>query len=252
MSLTSDTPSPRLGVPFRVTISIGVKENVATLPNVYLPAFFGPEELGDERSTVHDAQGTLYRETLTLEAHARGPLRIGAAKMDAIDARDGKPKRFISNDLLLDVEGGPFTDVWSPVRAFFGLVAYALLPLAAIVAIVVLLFSRKAAKPSVQPAQTPPPPVSAQPPPDTLAQAIDRLRDRRTRAAVLDVRAALWRAAGASPGETLGDVVHRLRAAPQARRDAAARIECAAFIDDERLQSAIDEFLHGPAGGARA
>lgn len=252
MSLTSDTPSPRLGVPFRVTISIGVKENVPTLPNVYLPAFFGPEELGDERSTVHGAQGTLYRETLTLEAHARGPLRIGAAKMDAIDARDGKPKRFISNDLVLNVEGGPLLDVWSPVRAFLGLVAYTLLPLAAIVAIVVLLFRRKARSPRVQPVQPPPsPPAPVPAPVDTLSQAIERLRDRRSRAAVLEVRSAIWRAAGASPGETLGDVEHRLRSAPQAQREAAARIERAAFIDDERLQSAIDEFLHAAPGGVR-
>jgi hypothetical protein len=244
MALTSDTQQPRLNVPFTVTVSIQVKENVASLPNVYLPSFFGPEELGDERTYVHGRDGTLYRETLTLEAHASGPLHISPAKMDAIDARDGKPKRFSSNDLNLYVGGAALPNPLSAIVWFAAVVFYGGLALAAAFVVIAIFARRRAARPAVTEivaaADPPAPPV----PVDEYDVAVRALRERRDRAHVLEVRAALWRSAGANEGETLQDVLKRLAAGTEERRRLATLIEHAAFIEDSRLAGAIEDFLN--------
>lgn len=243
MTLTSDTPHPQLDVPFNVTVAIQVKENVPVLQNVYLPTFFGPEELGDVRTYAHGPGGTLYRETLTLEAHARGPVRITPAYMDAVDARDRKPKRFFSNALTLVVEGGALTDFWAPVRAILTLLIYALLISAAVFVVAVMFARRRRSVP--EPVTEAPTleqvPVDPQPE-KALASAVAELRERRNRACVLEVRAALWRGAGAGEGETLADVLARSRAAGDLRR-VLIDAERAAFIEESRLPHAIDELL---------
>ncbi len=243
-TLTTDTPRPKVEVPFNVTLTIRVRENVGgTLDNVILPSFTGAEELGDERVFSSGPAGTVYRETLRLVAHARGPLTIGSAYFDAIDARDGKPKRFISNDLHLQVEGGPALDVWEPLRVA-GRALIELLLLAAAIFVVVAMFRRRPApRAEAQlpaPVPAPKPPAS---PEDVLQQRIEELRIRRDRQGVLAVRAALWNTLGSNGGETLADVLRRPMAHDPRIKSFLLRVERATFIEDARLSEAVDDVL---------
>jgi hypothetical protein len=244
-TLTTDTPHPRIEQPFNVTLTIRLRESVSgELGNVILPTFTGAEELGDERVLSSGSGGTTYRETLRLVAHARGPLTIGSAYLDAIDARDGKPKRFISNDLHLQVDGGPLFDVWGPLRAI-GRALVELLLLAAAIFVVVSMFRRRPAPKVEVPAAVPPPvqPIAPPSPEDVLRQRIEELRLRRDRRSVLHVRAALWATIGAHDGETLADVLRRPVTHDPRTRSLLVRVERAAFIEDARLANAIDDVL---------
>lgn len=242
-TLTSDTPRPKVEVPFNVTLTIRLRENVTgTLQNVILPAFSGAEEWGDERVQSSGPNGTLYRETLRLVAHARGPLIVGSAYFDAIDARDGKPKRFISNDLHLQVEGGPLLDIWGPVRAIFRAIVELVL-IAAAIFVVVSVFRRRPVAPAVQAAPPVQPVAPPRSPEDELRERIDEMRLRRDRASVLLVRAALWKILGARDGETLADVLRRPQAREPHRYTFLLLVERAAFIEDSRLPDAIDAVL---------
>lgn len=237
-TLSSDTAHPRAGVPFDVTLSIRVAENVPGLQNVYLPAFFGPEELGDEREVVHSKRGTRYVETMRLVAHSGGPLTIGSAYFDAIDARDGAPKRFISNELHLQVEG-PGARAASVFRWTFAAAA------AVAVACIALLAALAARKPAAAPAAPPAPEPAAVPveeprePP--LRSAFAALALRRDRASVMELRAILWRQLGAGSGATLSAVICRT-ASPGMQR-LLTLVERAAFVEEAHLQSAIDAVL---------
>ncbi len=239
-TLTSDTQKPQLDVPFNVTLTIRLAENVGRVENVYLPAFAGPEELGDERQLSHDAKGTVYRETLRLESHASGPVVIGSAFLDAIDARDGKPKRFISNDLHLFVGASPLLEVWHPLR----LIAWGFAALLAVVALTAGLLKMLTRGPVAVPAApVQPPPIPAPQPPRALDAALAQLRVRRDRDSVMQVRAALWYIAGAQPGQTLGDVLTRPQATDEGLRALLIAVERAAFIEEERMADAIDNVL---------
>lgn len=233
-TLTCDTPRPRAGVPFNVTLSIRVDENVAELPDVYLPSFFGPQELGDERQIQHGKAGTLYRETLRLVTYANGPVHIGSAYLDAIDARDGKPKRFISN--MLDLRAGPSPAIGA-ARTFFEAAAAVLAALLA--ALFAWRLRRKPRMDAPAPAQLPQP----KPVVNGVAQAMMQLRERRDRRAVLELRAALWAAAGARDGETLQDVLARLRTVDAGVRRMLMLVEEAAFTEEARLEAAVARVL---------
>lgn len=242
-TLSTDAVRPNVEDPFNVTLTIRLRENVGgTLDNVILPTFTGAEELGDERVFSSGPSGTVYRETLRLVAHARGPLTIGSAYFDAIDARDGKPKRFISNDLHLFVEGGAL-DVWQPVRAV-GRALIELLLLVAAIFVVATLFRRRPAPRVETPVPVPVPPAPMpRSPEDILQQRIDQLRTRRDRESVLSVRAALWSILGSKDGETLADVMRRPMAHDTRIRSFLLRVERAAFIEEARLSEAIDGVL---------
>jgi hypothetical protein len=245
-TLSSDIARPNLEQPFHVTLAIHVSENVPHLENVFLPTFFGAEELGDEQQTTRGSRGTTYRETLTLVAHERGDLSISPAYLDAIDARDGKPKRFISNGLTLAVGGGAVSAVWSTLRAIVIVLIDVLLIAAALFVLAVLFWRRRRTAVVVQPPAplaVEPPPVAAQQPRHEVAEALAQLRERRDRASVLNLRAALWHEAGASTGETLSDVLRRPRAGDANLRRLLMVVERAAFIEQERLSAAIDEVL---------
>jgi hypothetical protein len=241
-TLTSDTTSPQLEVPFSVTLTIRVAEDLPQMQNVYLPTFIGPEELGDERQLSRSRSGTVYRETLRLVAHARGPLTIGSAYLDAVDARDGKPKRFVSNDLHLVVGTSPLLDAWRPLRT----IAWALAALVAVVALsagVLRLAARLPVRPPAA-ASTPLPVAAVEPPgPSLLDAALSELRARRDRSSIMRVRSVLWHIAGAKEGQTLGDVLRRPEAGDDVLRRMLLAVERAAFIEDERMPGAIDDVL---------
>jgi hypothetical protein len=65
----------------------------------------------------------------------------------------------------------------------------------------------------------------------------------RDRSSVLRVREALWNVAGANPGETLRDVLQREGAHGDGLGRMLVAFECAAFVNDTRLQQAIDDAL---------
>ncbi len=235
-TLTSDNARPQLEQPFHVTLTIRLAENAAEVRNVFLPTFFGAEELGDVQQIAHSRGGTTYRETLTLVAHARGTLAIGSGYLDAVDARDGKLKRFISNSLQIPVGGGPVSQTWSALRtAALVVIACALAGPA-----LLLIGRRRATRSAFAPV------VSVAAPKDGTSEAFDALRRQRDRSAVLRVRASLWATAGARAGETLGDVLRRPAAGDASMRRLLLTVERAAFIEDARLNEAIEEVLCSP------
>ena len=245
-TLSTDTPRPQLEQPFHVSVTIRVAENVAHLANVYLPTFFGAEELGDEQQILNGPKGTTYRETLTLVAHTRGLLSISSAYLDAIDARDGKAKRFISNSLKIPVGGGPVSAVWDVLRTILFVVIDVAL-IAAAIFVVAVIFWRRRRIPAPPPAPRIPDSTPAvepdRHPARELADAFALLRQRRDRSAVLALRVALWHAAGAGSGETLSDVLRRPAAADEHLRRMLMIVERAAFIEQARLDQAIDDVL---------
>jgi hypothetical protein len=240
--LTTDAPRPRVGVPFHVTFSIRVRERITQLQYVTLPAFSGLDTLADQRRiTAVRGGGSIYRETLTLVARKPGPTAIGSAYLDAVDLRDSKTKRFISNDLILNVAGtaapaGPAT----PRVALLAIVALLLLA-TAVLAVLAALRRRRRFVANTAP--TPQSAASPAPAPIGLDEALAQLRMRRDRSSVLRLREALWYSAGAAQGETLDEILQR----EPARSDGFCRIliavERAAFIHDARLQPAIDNAL---------
>lgn len=246
-TLSTDSAQPQLEQPFHVSVTIRVAENVPHIDNVYLPTFFGAEELGDEQQNTHGPAGTTYRETLTLVAHTRGMLSISSAYLDAVDARDGKPKRFISNSLRIPVGGGPISAVWDTLRTIL-YVVIDLVVIAAAIFVVAVIFWRRRGRPVAAPPPPPPAPQTAAAerrnnPAAELAAAFTQLRERRDRGAVLILRSELWRAAGASMGETLSDVLRRPAAGDERLRRLLMIVERAAFIEQARLNQAIDDVL---------
>jgi hypothetical protein len=241
-SVRSDTTRPRVGVPFHVTLTVHVRERITQLQYVSLPTFSGVENIGDRQHLTHvRGGGSIYSETMTLVAHSPGPVAIGSAYLDAVDLRDGKTKRFISNDLILNVIGTALPSARVKARAVL-LVILGLLLAAAIFALLVIFHRRRrraAASDAAQPLINNPLPAPA----IGLGEALANLRKRRDRSSVLCVREALWSIAGADKCETLGDLLQH----PAARADGLRRmliaIERAAFVHDTRLQQAIDDAL---------
>ncbi|MDQ6933384.1 MAG: hypothetical protein M3160_09465, partial [Candidatus Eremiobacteraeota bacterium] len=85
-------------------ISTRFKEHVASPDElIILPTLGRLQIVGDERHAILADGATGYTETLTVVAHASGTVRVGAAYFNAIDARNGKPSRFSSNDLTFAV-----------------------------------------------------------------------------------------------------------------------------------------------------
>ncbi|MFN2448941.1 MAG: hypothetical protein ABR508_03990 [Candidatus Baltobacteraceae bacterium] len=233
--LSSDAPAVQREQPFNVTLTIRVAERLTRLDNVYLPSFSGAEELGDERSISPSGSGTVYRETLRLVAHQSGPLAIGSAYFDAIDARDGRPKRFISNGITVRVSGEtPYGT--APVAA---LISFACA--AALMGALAWLLVRRPPRQRIEPEQSIEPP---QPEPQAaFEEALAQLHAHRDRRSVLLVRERLWEMLDAPCGATLHDVLRRpLASHPRTRRLLLA-LERAAFVSDDRLHSAVEEIV---------
>lgn len=244
MTLASDKARPQVGVPFDLVLTIRVRENVPRLDNVVLPSFSGPEELGDERVVSHGAGGTIYRETLRLAAHSRGDLAIGPGYMDAIDARDGKPKRFLSNGLMLRVEGGPLLDPWSGVRDAAKAIGELALIAGALAATMMLFRRRTRIAPVTLPAPVPvPPPEPPTPIEFRLRTALETLGAQPTRESLHAVRVLLWEYAGAPRGGTLADALSASNGEPAHLRAMLAAVERATFTEDWQFGDAVARVL---------
>jgi hypothetical protein len=253
-TLSADTLSPQIEVPFRLMVSLHVREAVPEIDNLNLPILAELELQGDERQTRAGPGGTDYIETIEVIAHHTGDISIAPATLQAIDARDGKPKQYSTNPLTLHVVGGALEPLQQGGSFAAAALALALRVLEWLVAItvviiaVVWLFRRRRRTPP------PPPPAPAAPMPvavpvarpvrslrEQLQDALTVLRAERTRAAAVRVRSAVWGMVGASDGETLADVLQRPQANDPRMRDLLRALERAAFTYDDDLTAAIGD-----------
>ncbi len=249
-ALNTDTDKPQVDVPFHLIVVLRVRERVTTVENLELPILAELELRGDERRLESGPAGTTYRETIAVIAHHAGTLAIGPAVLQAVDARDRRPKQYSTNGLTLTVTGSsvPLPGGENPLTsvAQFALrLALWIGGLACAAVVVALIFRRGPAPPA---AVRPAPPVPAPLPPvlqprshrDELLDALTVLRAERTRATAVRVRAVTWRMVGASEGETLADVLQRPEAESPAIRELLRSLERAAFTYDGDLTVAID------------
>ncbi|MBV9270158.1 MAG: hypothetical protein JO165_03635 [Candidatus Eremiobacteraeota bacterium] len=248
LTLSSDISAPELETPFHLTIHARVSEPIVELRNLELPVFSGLESLGDQRTLSATRNGSNYDEVLTVVAHQTGTIDVTPAYLDAIDARDGKPKRFISNSLRLTVGRGALSPV-NAIAAFFMVLFRLLLGAILLVAaafVMIAIFRRRTVPVvthTVMPLEVAP---ESADPSTQVSEALNDLRSRRDRVHVLRLREALWRRSNVSPGATLADF---LIAEPNVRRRSAARsVEVAAFVEDRALQQSIDEAIRATEG----
>ncbi|MGA7355635.1 MAG: hypothetical protein WA431_02230 [Candidatus Cybelea sp.] len=249
-TLASDTNVPRIEVPFHLIVTLRVRERVSQIANINLPMLAQLELLGDERETVTGPRGTQYRETITVVAHQAGGIAIAPATLQAIDARDGKPKEWYTNGLTLHVGGAAphvLRDALQLVRAIALALFWVLLWLVGIGCIVlaaVLFFGRRR-RPAVAtyapPPAPPPTPIIERSRREQAEDALAVLRTERSRPAAVAVRSAIWRMVGASDGETLGDVLRRPESHDEIMRQLLIALERSAFTYDDDLPRAIDD-----------
>jgi hypothetical protein len=248
-ALASDTNAPRIDIPFHLILTLRVRERVSQIANVNLPILAELELLGDERETVSGSHGTLYRETITVVAHQTGAIAIAPATLQAIDARDGKPKEWYTNGLTLRVAGAAPHVLRDALRLLRGValalfwVLLWLLGIGCIVLAVVLIF-RRGRRPVVAaraPAPAPRPPIIERSWREQAEDALVVLRAERSRSAAVAVRAAIWRMIGASDGETLGDVLRQPEAHEETMRQLLIALERSAFTYDDDLPRAIED-----------
>lgn len=248
--LTSDTAAPKAGAPFHLLLTLRVRERVQSIENISLPMLAQLQLLGDERQTIAGARGTQYRETIGVIAANAGTLAIAPATLQAIDARDGKPKEWYTNGLTLHVTGGAADQPGAATQLVVGALWFALHALlwltaaacAIAVLAVVVVGSRRRRLRRLQPAEQP---IAVTPlvrsPRQQAEDALAVLRTERSRSAAVAVRGAIWRMAGASEGETLADVLRRTESSDSTMRGVLIALERSAFTHDEDLRAAIDD-----------
>ena len=249
-ALSADTNDPVAGVPFHLVVMLRTRQQVAEIGNIDLPVLAQLDLLGDERQTVAGSSGTQYRETITVVARVPGTIEIAPATLQAIDARDGKPKQWFTNGLELRVRVNGAVQARAGAQAVWAvgaLVLRALLWLfgiGCVGALAMLLFRRRrvAAPPAPVSAAEPPAPPAPEPSPTAeLEDALVVLRAERTRAAAESARSAARRMVGAGDGETLADVLARPQCSGNAMRDLLTSLERSAFTHDGDLHSAVDD-----------
>jgi hypothetical protein len=250
--LAADTASPKVDVPFHLILTLRLREHVPQVDNLNLPILAALELLGDERETIGGPRGTQYRETIAVVAHDAGAIAISPATLQAIDARDGKPKEWYSNALTLRVAAAGshivsngaqvlLATALAAMRVLLWLLVWLLAVGCIAIVVIVLVRGRKRTAADVLP---PPPPVRAIVERSHREQAEDALtvlRAERTRSAAVAVRSAIWRMVGASDGETLGDVLRRPDASDATTRELLIALERSAFTYDDDLSAAIED-----------
>lgn len=244
-TLSSDVAQPQVEKPFHIVVTARVRERIARLDTITLPILAELELLGDERRWSADANGTTYREVITVIAHHTGSIHLAPATLDCIDARDGAAKRYSSNALDLWVGGNPMQPMVNAESAvtvigrfILGLVAV-LVGVVCAVLIVVLLFRRRTRTAPAVPLP-PPPPVPVRTADDDLRDACTILSAERSRSAAMRVRTLARRLVGANERETLTDVLRRPQASELRLSEVLGALERAAFTHDADLSDAID------------
>ncbi|HEX3458312.1 MAG TPA: hypothetical protein VHR97_10200 [Candidatus Baltobacteraceae bacterium] len=246
--LSADTTAPQVDTPFHLIVTLHVRENVMRIDNLDLPLLAELELLGDERETQSGSRGTQYRETITVVAHHAGVVAIAPATLQAVDARDGKPKQWYTNQLRLQVAGPPLIVTGATaLRGTLHVLLRILLWVVGIAIVVglVLLIARRRPKPLPMPVPVAPPPpapvVAERSRRQEIDDALTVLRAEGTRVAAVRVRTAVWRMVGASEGETLADVLRRPQTNDPVLRGLLIALERSAFTYDEDLRAAVDD-----------
>ena len=246
--LSSDTAQPALEVPFHLIVRVHVLQRVSAIDDIELPILAELELLGDERRVTASASGTDYVETISVVAHHTGTIAIAPVTLQAIDARDGRPKQYFSNALTLHVAGGSLEpmatgeDVAVRILRLFAWTALWIGGVTCVVTVLALAFFHRPAKPlPSQPAAAPPAAQTPRSRREQFADALTVLRAERTRGAAVRVRTAVWRMIGASEGETLADVLRRSDAADPQMRVLLRSLERAAFTYDDDLPAAVED-----------
>ncbi|MBV8149237.1 MAG: hypothetical protein JO092_09120 [Candidatus Eremiobacteraeota bacterium] len=243
--LSADTPNPRVDATFHLIVRLHVRERVNAVQNLELPILAQLELLGDERSIGTNSAGTEYRETITVVSHNLGTLTIGPATLQAIDARDGRPKQYATNNLTVQVVGEPFQPLQQSANAAASALEWTaraalwLGGLACVATLIGLIFLRRPAVISVSPVAPPVMPAVSPSPRERLRDALTVLRAERSRSAAVTVRAAVWNLMGVSEGATLADVLRRPAASDARMADALRSLERAAFTYDGDLEAAV-------------
>ncbi len=241
-TMRADMQAPHAGEPFHLEIEGRLREPLSGVDFVVLPNLAGLEPLGDERHVFTMQSGTNFAETLTVVAHNGGAVHLNGAYFDAIDPRDGKAKRYYSNDLVLNVIGS----TPAPAEGTGWLLALLMRLVAALLLVFLvggLLFRKKARRPQPLVLSTPPQTIGqATPTEDAVSIALGDLKRARSRDAVMALRGALWKTAGARGGETLDELLSRNGVAGPLRASLRS-LERAAFVADERLGSAIEDAI---------
>jgi hypothetical protein len=251
-ALSADTAKPTTGVPFHVFVTLHVRENVPSIQEIELPSLAALEVLGDERKVASSPGGTSYRETISLVAHAPGTIHIAPATLDAIDARDGKPKRYSTNDLTLEITGASETSPApatgpSALQDFDGAVVSLMIwifgivvPTVTALVLVAWLVTRPRAAP-------PPPhvvavsePTPAPAPRDVLGDARAAFDAAPSRATAARVRDAARHVAGAAEKDTLADLDWRVSPTQPRLAELLTAAERATFTYDADLAVALD------------
>lgn len=235
LSMRADRTRVQVGQVFHLAIHVHVRENVGALDELVIPDVGTMQLLGDERAITHGGGGSDAVETLTLEPSRSGVFTFRPAYLDAIDANTGRPSRFSSNAVRVDVlaasadASGAYADAARrALQALLWLVVASLL-LIGTIAVVRLRRARgrsvtHAASPETL---SPAPPVPARSARDEVAGALRVYRTSPAGPALQQLRAALYAAAGTNGGSTLADA---LRATPDASlRRALVAAERAAF-----------------------
>jgi len=253
-TFAADTSAPAQEQPFHLILDVRLNGRVDDLEGVVLPQLGTLEILGDEKHTLAAGANTEYRETIAVVAHKGGAIAIPPAYLDAIDARDGKPKRFLSNGLTLHVAGPASvlagTARGSELLPVLGFLAGAVL----IVGLALAALTLRKKPPDVaevEPAPADEPVVATAAvgaPPDAVGRARADLTGDPTRDGALAARSVLWRSVGANDGETLADVVRRPGAHDPALRAVLRALERAAFTDELDRPAAIDDALRALDG----
>ncbi len=264
-SMSLDKTTVRVGETFHLSITTHVDQPVLELDNVTLPDLSGFEIGGDERRCSSSGRGSECVEVLTLDATEPGMRTLGPAAMDAVDARNGKPSRFLTNSASIDVlPASPLSSGLPPwlrdvLLAVLRQIALLVLGLAALVALVWALTRRKP-RPLAPPAAAPPAPAPAPAGNGATWQSLlAALAGEPSRPRVVAVREVLRKRVGARDGETLADLLARRAAGgDETLRGALLAVERAAFCEDARLGEAVRaalpllERLDAPAGSGAA
>jgi hypothetical protein len=245
LTLSADTATPHIEVPFHLIVTAHVRERITELDNLDLPILAELELLGSERTTIASRSGSTYRETITVVAHHSGAITIAPVTLDATDARNGKNFRYSSNSLTLHVQG-PGTaivaasDAWQGLRALLAAALRLALILVGVAGIILLIAVLIRRRPLPAPAVTLAPPVPVvRDPRAQLREALGALQHDRTRAGAMRARHIVRRMVGATDAETLADVLRRPLAADLQLRDLLRALERAGFTHDADLTAAI-------------
>ena len=245
LTLSADTTTPRIEVPFHLIVTAHVRERISELDNLDLPILAELELLGDEHVLVTQNGGTTYRETITVVAHHSGAITIAPVTLDATDARSSKNFRYSSNSLTLHVQGpaaaiAAASDAWQGLRSLLAALLRLVLIIAGFAGIVVLAAALIRRRRPAAPVVTLAPPVPVERDPRAqLREALAALQQDSTRAGAIRARHIARRMVGATDAETLADVLRRPRASDPQLRDLLRALERAGFTHDADLTAAV-------------